>query len=139
MGLALSFPFLCGSLDYAAGHPSPLFPSPLPLPFAYKGALSGLSGSYCASVCKINVAGEQFVQEDPGSSLSQVPRAWPPPPGGRPSLWLCPCILGSGVLRSCLLPCWAVGDSPALILLRVVLSVEDRLLLKIKVPKALLR
>lgn len=55
LGLALPFPFLCGSLDYAAGHPGPLFPSPLSLPFAYKGALSGLSGSYCASVCKINV------------------------------------------------------------------------------------
>lgn len=37
------------------------------------------------------------------------------------------------------MPCWAAGDSPAFILLRVVLSVEDRLLLKIKVPKALLR
>uniref|UniRef100_A0A8D0EH42 HPS6 biogenesis of lysosomal organelles complex 2 subunit 3 n=1 Tax=Strix occidentalis caurina TaxID=311401 RepID=A0A8D0EH42_STROC len=55
LGLALPLPFLCGSLDYAAGRPGPLFPSPLPLPFAHKGALSGLSGSYCASVCKVSV------------------------------------------------------------------------------------
>lgn len=37
------------------------------------------------------------VQEDPGSSLSWVPCAWPPPLGGRLWLCLCPCILDCGV------------------------------------------
>lgn len=85
------------------------------------------------------------MQEDPSSSLSPVLTAWPPL-GERPWLWLCPCILGlwcEGAL-SCLArlaePGWdgMGGDLPALVLLRVGLSGENRLLLKINIPKAVL-
>lgn len=82
------------------------------------------------------------MQEDPGSSLSPVFTAWPPPPGERPWLWLCPCIPGCGVKElSLALPGWqslaGMGEIHLLLVLfRTGLSVEDRLLLKIKVSKA---